>query len=170
MRTREAILPDAETHPRTDLGLLRRRHAAAAHLRRNLRERARLCGARRSRADCRLRRAPSLWPASGGDSLDHRRSRAIRVRAAASGWSKRSAGRSGETSRQLHLPVYAQAGFLRAPGIHRGAARRPARQDSQRLLCLPALHCCDEVAMVRGELPKFAMLPEPANMLVKIEV
>ena len=34
----------------------------------------------------------------------------------------------------------------------------------------PRLHCCDEVAMVRGELPKFAMLPEPTNWLVKIEV
>jgi amino-acid N-acetyltransferase len=34
----------------------------------------------------------------------------------------------------------------------------------------PRLHCCDEVAMVRGELPKFAILAEPANMLVKLEV
>ena len=34
----------------------------------------------------------------------------------------------------------------------------------------PKLHCCDEVAMVRGELPKFAMLPQPTNWLVKIEV
>jgi amino-acid N-acetyltransferase len=33
----------------------------------------------------------------------------------------------------------------------------------------PRLHCCDEVAMVRGEVPKFAILPEPAGMLVKIE-
>jgi amino-acid N-acetyltransferase len=34
----------------------------------------------------------------------------------------------------------------------------------------PRFHCCDEVAMVRGELPKFAILPEPANWLVKLEV
>ena len=34
----------------------------------------------------------------------------------------------------------------------------------------PRLHCCDEVAMVRGELPKFAILPEPATFLVKLEV
>jgi amino-acid N-acetyltransferase len=33
----------------------------------------------------------------------------------------------------------------------------------------PRLHCCDEVAMVRGELPRFAILPEPAGTLVKIE-
>jgi len=33
----------------------------------------------------------------------------------------------------------------------------------------PRLHCCDEVAMVRGELPTFAILPEPAGQLVKIE-
>ena len=34
----------------------------------------------------------------------------------------------------------------------------------------PRLHCCDEVAMVRGELPKFAILPEPTTWLVKLEV
>ena len=34
----------------------------------------------------------------------------------------------------------------------------------------PRFHHCDEVAMVRGELPKFAMLPQPTNWLVKIEV
>jgi amino-acid N-acetyltransferase len=34
----------------------------------------------------------------------------------------------------------------------------------------PRFHCCDEVAMVRGELPKFAILPQPTNWLVKIEV
>ena len=36
--------------------------------------------------------------------------------------------------------------------------------------CCPRFDHCDEVAMVRGELPKFAMLPQPANWLVKIEV
>jgi amino-acid N-acetyltransferase len=36
----------------------------------------------------------------------------------------------------------------------------------------PRFHCCDEVAMVRGELPRFAILPEPAanNWLVKLQV
>ena len=33
----------------------------------------------------------------------------------------------------------------------------------------PRFHCCDEVAMVRGEIPKFAILPEPADWLVKIQ-
>jgi amino-acid N-acetyltransferase len=33
----------------------------------------------------------------------------------------------------------------------------------------PRLHCCDEVAMVRGELPRFAILPEPASLLVKLQ-
>ncbi len=32
----------------------------------------------------------------------------------------------------------------------------------------PRFHHCDEVAMVRGELPKFAILPEPTNWLVKL--
>ena len=34
----------------------------------------------------------------------------------------------------------------------------------------PRFHCCDEVAMVRGALPKFAILPEPTNWLVKLQV
>jgi amino-acid N-acetyltransferase len=33
----------------------------------------------------------------------------------------------------------------------------------------PRYHCCDEVAMVRGELPKFAILPEPTDWLVKLQ-
>jgi amino-acid N-acetyltransferase len=33
----------------------------------------------------------------------------------------------------------------------------------------PRFHCCDEVAMVRGELPKFAILPEPPSWLVKLQ-
>jgi amino-acid N-acetyltransferase len=33
----------------------------------------------------------------------------------------------------------------------------------------PRFHCCDEVAMVRGKLPTFAILPEPANWLVKLQ-
>jgi amino-acid N-acetyltransferase len=34
----------------------------------------------------------------------------------------------------------------------------------------PRFDHCDEVAMVRGELPKFAILPEPTNWLVKLQV
>jgi amino-acid N-acetyltransferase len=34
----------------------------------------------------------------------------------------------------------------------------------------PRFHLCDEVAMVRGELPKFAILPEPINWLVKLQI
>jgi amino-acid N-acetyltransferase len=34
----------------------------------------------------------------------------------------------------------------------------------------PRYHNCDEVAMVKGELPRFAILPEPANWLVKLQV
>src|ERR1700736_3372244 len=33
----------------------------------------------------------------------------------------------------------------------------------------PRFHNCDEVAMVRGELPRFAILPEPENWLVKLQ-
>jgi amino-acid N-acetyltransferase len=33
----------------------------------------------------------------------------------------------------------------------------------------PRFHHCDEVAMVRGKLPTFAILPEPANWLVKLQ-
>jgi len=34
----------------------------------------------------------------------------------------------------------------------------------------PRLHRCDEVAMYRGELPTFAILPEPAGLLVKLQL
>jgi len=34
----------------------------------------------------------------------------------------------------------------------------------------PRYTCCDEVAMVKGELPKFAILPEPQSWLVKLQV
>ena len=34
----------------------------------------------------------------------------------------------------------------------------------------PRYHSCDEVAMVKGELPRFAILPDPANWLVKLHV
>jgi amino-acid N-acetyltransferase len=34
----------------------------------------------------------------------------------------------------------------------------------------PRFHCCDEVAMVRGDLPSFAILPEPTSWLVKLQV
>ena len=33
----------------------------------------------------------------------------------------------------------------------------------------PRFQCCDEVAMVRGELPKFAILAEPTDWLVKLQ-
>lgn len=33
----------------------------------------------------------------------------------------------------------------------------------------PRLHRCDEVGMVRGELPQFAILPQPANWLVQLQ-
>jgi amino-acid N-acetyltransferase len=34
----------------------------------------------------------------------------------------------------------------------------------------PKLNCCDEVAMIRGELPSFAILPQPASTLVKLQI
>jgi len=34
----------------------------------------------------------------------------------------------------------------------------------------PRFHSCDEVAMVRGELPKFAILPQTASSLVKLQI
>ena len=43
------------------------------------------------------------------------------------------AGGGEEAPRHLHLPVHAHAGILRSPGIRNGAARGSARQDLQRL-------------------------------------
>ena len=34
----------------------------------------------------------------------------------------------------------------------------------------PRFDRCDEVAMVRGEIPKFSILPEPTTWLVKLQV
>ena len=34
----------------------------------------------------------------------------------------------------------------------------------------PRYHCCDEVAMLKGELPRFAIPPEAANWLLKLQV
>ena len=50
-------------------------------------------------------------------------------------------------------------------------AQRENLPDKVRKDCCvcPRFHCCDEVAMVRGELPKFAILPEPPSWLVKLQ-
>lgn len=34
----------------------------------------------------------------------------------------------------------------------------------------PRYHCCDEVAMVRGELPRFTIPPEPPSWAVKLQI
>jgi amino-acid N-acetyltransferase len=65
--------------------------------------------------------------------------------------------------------------FTRTPDFfgHLGfeLAQREDLPDKVRKDCwvCPRFHCCDEVAMVRGELPKFAILPEPPNWLVKLQ-
>jgi amino-acid N-acetyltransferase len=53
-----------------------------------------------------------------------------------------------------------------------GVAQREDLPDKINKDCCvcPRYHNCDEVAMVRGELPRFAILPEPANWLVKLQV
>jgi amino-acid N-acetyltransferase len=65
--------------------------------------------------------------------------------------------------------------FTRKPDFFAGqgftVAQREDLPDKIHKDChaCPRFHCCDEVAMVRGELPKFAILPEPANLLVKLQ-
>jgi amino-acid N-acetyltransferase len=65
--------------------------------------------------------------------------------------------------------------FTRKPNFFAGqgftVAQREDLPDKIHKDChvCPRLHCCDEVAMVRGELPKFAILPEPADLLVKLQ-
>lgn len=51
-------------------------------------------------------------------------------------------------------------------------AQREDLPDKIRKDCwvCPRFHNCDEVAMVRGELPTFAILPEPQSWLVKLGV
>ncbi len=58
--------------------------------------------------------------------------------------------------------------FFARVGFH--AARREDLPDKIYKDCVrcPRLQCCDEVAMVRGELPRRAILPRPADMLVNL--
>ena len=64
--------------------------------------------------------------------------------------------------------------FTRTPEFFRRLgfelAQREDLPDKVRKDCClcPRLTSCDEVAMVRGELPRFAILPEPPSWLVKL--
>jgi len=64
--------------------------------------------------------------------------------------------------------------FTRTPEFFRRLgfqlAQREDLPDKVRKDCClcPRLTTCDEVAMVRGELPKFAILPQPPGWLVKL--
>ena len=53
-----------------------------------------------------------------------------------------------------------------------GVAQREALPEKINKDCCvcPRYRCCDEVAMVKGELPRFAILPEPATGLVKLQM
>jgi amino-acid N-acetyltransferase len=53
-----------------------------------------------------------------------------------------------------------------------GVAQREDLPDKINKDCCvcPRYHNCDEVAMVKGELPRFTILPEPANWLVKLQI
>lgn len=65
--------------------------------------------------------------------------------------------------------------FTRKPAFFAGQGFTVAQRDDipdkiyKDCHACPRFHCCDEVAMVKGELPKFAILPEPANFLVKLQ-
>jgi amino-acid N-acetyltransferase len=63
--------------------------------------------------------------------------------------------------------------FTRKPAFFERLGFRMAQRESlpdkiyKDCLACPRLHCCDEFAMVRGDLPSFAILPQPAERLVK---
>jgi len=65
--------------------------------------------------------------------------------------------------------------FTRKPDFFAGLGFRMAQRESlpdkiyKDCCACPRQHCCDEFAMVRGELPTFALLPEPVERLVKIQ-
>jgi amino-acid N-acetyltransferase len=65
--------------------------------------------------------------------------------------------------------------FTRKPEFFARLGFAPAQRedlpDKVRKDCwvCPRFHCCDEVAMIRGALPKFAILPEPPDWLVKLQ-
>ena len=65
--------------------------------------------------------------------------------------------------------------FTRAPEFFARQGFQIARRDDlpdkiyKDCHVCPRFHNCDEVAMVCGKLPTFAILPEPANFLVRIQ-
>jgi amino-acid N-acetyltransferase len=65
--------------------------------------------------------------------------------------------------------------FTRAPEFFARQGFQVARRDDlpdkiyKDCHVCPRFNNCDEVAMVRGKLPTFAILPEPANWLVRIQ-
>lgn len=60
--------------------------------------------------------------------------------------------------------------FFGRVGFH--TAQREDLPDKIYKDCIrcPRLHCCDEVAMVRGELPRRAILPRPDDILIKLQL
>jgi amino-acid N-acetyltransferase len=65
--------------------------------------------------------------------------------------------------------------FTRKPEFFARLGFRMAQRESlpdkiyKDCCACPRLHCCDEFAMVRGDLPTFAILPQPSDFLVKIQ-
>ena len=66
------------------------------------------------------------------------------------------AGTSRKAQGELRVPVYAHSGIFLAHGIH-AATQHEDLPDKIHKDCfnVRGLHCCDEVAMIRGELPTF---------------
>ena len=112
--------------------------------------------------------APVRHP-PGRNSLDYRCSVGARKRG------RRTLGESPAWPRQSGIESTAfacsRANRTSLPGQGFSVAQREDLPDKIYKDChaCPRFHCCDEVAMVRGDLPKFAILPEPANWLVKLQ-
>jgi len=163
MRTRKAILPDAEHISRADLRLLGGRYFAAAYAGGDLRERKRLCGAGTRRPHHWMRCAPLY-----GTHLAEIRSITVGPRAQGPRRGQPADegldGRSQTASRGLHLPVHAAPEFFARQGFQ--IAQREDLPDKIYKDChvCPRYHCCDEVAMVRGKLPTFAHPPRAGEL------
>jgi amino-acid N-acetyltransferase len=169
MRTRKAILPDA-THIHDLIsgysgdGTLLPRTLGG-----DLRERQRLCGARTRWPHHRLRRAASVWHAPGRSSLHHR-----------GPWAQGKGG-GGRLMKALMAEakkhrVGCICLFTRSPQFFARQGFAVAQREDLPDKIYKDCHVCPRFhsnAMksrwCAAKLPKFAILPEPPNWLIKIQ-
>ena len=159
MRTREALLPDAEQIHELIAAYSRRRDVAAAHL---CRESAKTCATSwcskttaTSSAAARSIFTVRTWPRFAP-------SPSIPTRQGSGGGERLVKALLARPKSTTSIPSACSPACRNSSArLGFAMAQREDLPDKIHKDCCvcPRFHQCDEVAMVRGELPKFAMLP-----------